>query len=352
MLIAMWKCTLLLAFFASAGCCQDISRDLPYVSVDIRTPPVAPPTAGGYLLQYELYVTNWYDKEITIRAVDILADDVVVKSIEGQELEPLLASATGQTAVVGPRQTSVVFLSGVANELPEKLDHRIRFRVAGSSEDTSVRYRGTPIRKGVLRLRPPLRGDSWIVVDGPGSNNHHTAGVLQFEGRNLVPQRFAIDFMRIFADGQTFHGNPDDVHSYRCYGAEVFAVADARVVFVRIDVPDNPGQAKANALPDRLANLGGNRVVLDLGGGKFASYLHLQPGSIRVKVGDRVRAGEVLGLVGNSGAPAPHLHFQVTDGPEPLTSEGLPYVLDSFVRDGKKITGQMPMDRWVIGFED
>jgi hypothetical protein len=190
-----------------------------------------------------------------------------------------------------------------------------------------------------------------VAFEGPGSNNHHTAGILQFEGRNIVPQRFAIDFTRTYDDGKLVHGDSGDVHGYRSYGAEVLAVADARVIFVRDDVPDNPGQAKANALPDSLANLGGNRVVLDLGGGKFASYMHLQPRSIRVKAGENVRAGDVLGLVGNSGAPEPHLHFQVNDGPEPMMSEGLPYKFDSFVRDGKKVADQIPLDRWVVGFD-
>ena len=62
-------------------------------------------------------------------------------------------------------------------------------------------------------------------------------------------------------------------------------------------------------------------VVLDLGRGRFATYFHLQPRSIRVKEGDTVRSGDMLGLVGNSGANAPHLHFQVTDGPGPMTSD-------------------------------
>ncbi len=342
---------MLVAVMAGTGFSQDISRDLPYVSVDIRRAIVAPPTAGGYVLQYELFVSNWYDKDITIRAVEILAGDVLVRRIEGEVLNGLIAAGSGQTAVAGPRQTTALVLSGVANDLPAKLDHRIWFRVAGDSQDTAVRYRGTPILKDAVRLRPPLRGDSWVAFEGPGGNNHHTAGILQFEGRNIVPQRFAIDFARTYGDGKLVHGDSGDVHSYRSYGAEVFAVGDARVIFVRDDVPDNPGQAKANALPDSLANLGGNRVVLDLGGGKFASYMHLQPRSIRVKVGEKVRAGDVLGLVGNSGAPEPHLHFQVNDGPEPMMSEGLPYKFDSFVRDGKKVVDQIPLDLWVVDFE-
>ena len=63
----------------------------------------------------------------------------------------------------------------------------------------------------------------------------------------------------------------------------------------------------------------------------FAFYAHLQPKGIRVKVGDKVRRGQVLALLGNSGnSDAPHLHFHVTDGNSPLGAEGLPYVIESF----------------------
>lgn len=54
-------------------------------------------------------------------------------------------------------------------------------------------------------------------------------------------------------------------------------------------------------MPITLETVGGNHVILDLGAGRYACYAHLQPGSIRVKPGDRVRTGQVLGLVGNSG---------------------------------------------------
>jgi hypothetical protein len=79
----------------------------------------------------------------------------------------------------------------------------------------------------------------------------------------------------------------------------------------------------------------GNYVVVDLGQGRFALYAHLQPGSLRVKVGDRVRTGDVLGLLGNTGnTDGPHLHFHVMDGPSPLTSDGLPFVFTSFTGQG------------------
>jgi murein DD-endopeptidase len=69
-----------------------------------------------------------------------------------------------------------------------------------------------------------------------------------------------------------------------------------------------------------------------LGNGRFAFYEHLQPGSIRVRIGDRVRSGQVLGLLGNSGSSSlgPHLHFHISDINSPLGAEGFPYVFRSF----------------------
>ena len=77
---------------------------------------------------------------------------------------------------------------------------------------------------------------------------------------------------------------------------------------------------------------------------RHAFYAHLQPGSIRVKVGDRVHRGQILGLVGNTGnSTEPHLHFHISDASSPLGSEGLPYLLPSFEVEGKGF-GWKPSD--------
>jgi murein DD-endopeptidase MepM/ murein hydrolase activator NlpD len=71
---------------------------------------------------------------------------------------------------------------------------------------------------------------------------------------------------------------------------------------------------------------GGNYVVIDMGRGRYAFYAHMQPGSLRVKRGDRVKPGDVLGRLGNTGnTDAAHLHFHVMDSPSPLRSNGLPF---------------------------
>jgi len=71
-------------------------------------------------------------------------------------------------------------------------------------------------------------------------------------------------------------------------------------------------------------------VVLRVGPGIYLLYAHMVPGSIRVQVGERVRRGQVLGRLGNSGNSAtPHLHLQV-EITRSFLSDGLPFVFNRF----------------------
>jgi murein DD-endopeptidase MepM/ murein hydrolase activator NlpD len=137
--------------------------------------------------------------------------------------------------------------------------------------------------------------------------------------------------VRIDDAGKTYHGDSLDNRNYYAYGAEALAVADGVVTEILDGLPQNVPGANSRAIPITLENLGGNHVVVDLGEGHYAFYAHLQPGSLRVKLGERVRRGEVLGLVGNTGnSTEPHLHFHISNATSPLGAEGLPYALSSF----------------------
>jgi len=99
-------------------------------------------------------------------------------------------------------------------------------------------------------------------------------------------------------------------------------------------------------VPITLETVGGNHVIIDLGGGRYAFYAHLQPGSLRVILGQKVRRGEVVGLLGNSGnSTEPHLHFHLSDGNSPLASEGIPYGYDAFETVGRCRTFNMGCER-------
>src|SRR5262245_8920663 len=71
--------------------------------------------------------------------------------------------------------------------------------------------------------------------------------------------------------------------------------------------------------------IGGNSVIIDHGNGEISCMFHMQQGSVRVKIGDRVRQGQVVGLIGSSGSPgAAHVHYQLQAGPAVFGADGLP----------------------------
>jgi murein DD-endopeptidase MepM/ murein hydrolase activator NlpD len=158
--------------------------------------------------------------------------------------------------------------------------------------------------------------------------------VVAWNGRTTVPQRFAVDFIGLDANGRAVRGDfrTSANQDWVGFGAEVVAVADGVVRETQDGVidhtplvePDPPAVLTAAALY-------GNYVVLDLGSNTFVHYAHLQRNSVTVNVGQRVRRGQVLGRLGNSGnTNAPHLHFHVSDSASFGGSEGDPFVIDSF----------------------
>ena len=75
----------------------------------------------------------------------------------------------------------------------------------------------------------------------------------------------------------------------------------------------------------------GNHVIIEADGfNVFAA--HLRSGSVQVEVGDKIKVGQVLGEVGNSGlALEPHLHVQLVDRVDDLLAANVPpFRIDAF----------------------
>jgi hypothetical protein len=295
-------------------------------------------------LLYELHVTNFATVPLAVSRIEVLDADAAagepIATFRGEQLGTMFQPVGGKTLagqngslLISSGGTAIIFMSvtfDTASHIPDRLIHRVI--------STESFARGAVIATHHTRLHvlgPPLEGPDWVAADGPGNDpdNHHRRGIIIIDGRLVTSRRYAIDWKQI-KDGVSLSGEPRDERSYYAFAKDVLAVADGRVVTARDGLPDNiPGHNEAfhPAVPITLETVGGNTITIDLGDGQFAYYMHLQPGSLRVRAGERVRRGQVLARVGCSGdAREPHLHFEITDSSKMAAGEGLPYVIDRY----------------------
>lgn len=313
------------------------------LEVHIPKAPTRATVDGAGILAYELHLTNFTPQPLTIRRVEVLdpaAAGRVVLALEDTALanamvrpgvSPPPAAVDRPRVTGGLRAVLFMWVPVDARTPPARLRHRITL-VRGSGDSSStvvVEGSAIPVGTEVATLAPPLRGGPWLAANGPDPVAGHRRALIPIDGTPAIAQRFAIDYVRVDSSGRTFSGDRLKNESYYAQGMEALAVADGRVVATKDSIPENIPGANSRAVPITLETVGGNHVIVDIGNGRYAFYAHLQPGSLRVKVGDRVRQGQVLGLVGNSGnSTEPHLHFHLSDSPSPLGSEGIPYVHD------------------------
>jgi hypothetical protein len=344
----------------------------PPLQLEMRVPfePTAFPNGPHFHVMYELYLTNFGSAPLSLSRIEVLDADAVaaqpIATFEAEELEAMLQPLGGRTLsdrkqrlVISGGQSAIAFMSIAfdrSSHIPNRLVHRV------STSDSAVEGEVITTHHTELHvLGPAVEGANWFAADGPSNDedNHHRRGALILDGRAVDSRRYAIDWKQI-KDGASFSDDPRDVHSYYAYGKTVLAVADGRVVTARDGLPDNiPGHGESfhPAVPITLETVAGNTITLDLGGGQFAYYMHLQPGSLRVKTGDRVRLGQALARIGTSGdAREPHLHFEVTTSSKLAAGEGVPYVIDRYrcvsACDGNTNlhVHELPMNKNVIAF--
>jgi hypothetical protein len=340
--------TFLTSIVASFLAC--VAWAVPPLAADIQLTPIVAdvlwppqPVRGDdsrVHLVYELRLSNPTPFAISVEKVEVLDEtgrvllamdkDTIGKrlSIGGRRGAETTSLAVGQFGVVfmhvalPPNQAAPKSLSHRLSTTLMQPDQPAR-PVALTIGDTSVAERNVPV------LGPPLVGEGYVAADGCCDSIRHVRALLPIDGHFTLSQRFAIDWEQLDADKRVVRGDLKKVESYVIFGKDVIAVADGTVVAMRNDLPEQvPGALPAGLLLDQAD---GNFVVLDIGQGAFALFAHMQPGSVTVKAGAKVKRGDVLGKVGNTGnSQAPHLHFHVMDGPSPMAANGIPYVIDRF----------------------
>lgn len=317
------------------------------VPLDMVVPiaPTAFSADGKVHLVYELHVTNMSSWNCTLTRIEAVSGEDAGKSLAtftSAQLEGMIQNPQNHTpekSKIAPGTMAVVFMwVGVAQpaDVPASVRHRITVKIGDYPEDLAVETAPVSVQRDPIVISPPLRGDHWLAANGPSNTSGHRRALIPIDGRAVISQRFAIDWVKLGDDGKTYHGDPKDNRNYYAFGSDALAVADGVVTEVKDGIPLNIPGPTSRAVPITLETVGGNHVIINIGNGCYAFYAHLQPGSIRVKVGDKVHRGEVLGLVGNTGnSTEPHLHFHITNASSPLGSEGLPYLLPTFEVVGK-----------------
>ncbi|MET3654567.1 M23 family metallopeptidase [Dyella japonica] len=309
-------------------------------------------------LAYELHVTNFYGDSGALKpqGLKVFGDDAALPLLvlDAKALATIVkpAPAEQKPVAIAPGKRAVFFVwltLPAGSPVPHRLRHRIEF--AADKHATSV-LDGATVQVGdakTLTIGAPLRGGRWLAHEGPGAaQSHHWGSLVAVNGALTIPQRYALDLVGVDEAGHVMRPGVKDIQKstygdWIGYGADVLAVADGVVRSTRDGEQEHP-PLSPQPEPTSLTTNGlfGNYVVLEIAPGTFASYAHLQRGSIKVKPGDHVHRGQVLAQLGQSGnSAAPHLHFQLSNAATFEGSEGVPYAFDRFDYLGPESEAQL-----------
>jgi murein DD-endopeptidase MepM/ murein hydrolase activator NlpD len=234
-------------------------------------------------------------------------------AIDRKRIEP----TAKQTLTLGAgerKAISDIFMDFPKEFVGDNLAVQVDYR--SDKKDDSKKVSIPLNRTAAFSGRLPFDG-TWYVMAEHGFFDPH---------KRFLAEAFAYDFNQIGANGKSYQRDGRNNADYYAYGKKVLSVKDGTVVAIRNDVAENvPGEHSNINTP------GGNIVVLDHGNNQFSYYGHLRPFTIKVKRGAQVRAGDVLGEVGNSGdSLEPQLHFHVMNGPDPTQADGIPAVFENW----------------------
>ncbi|RXR18344.1 M23 family metallopeptidase [Flavobacterium amnicola] len=180
----------------------------------------------------------------------------------------------------------------------------------------------------------PLK-EKLLVYDGHDFNSHHRRFDYEFEfikqlGFESNFMRYAYDFAVVNNENKQHTGTGENNSDWFGFGKEVLAVADGEIVALETLKLDDKNFDVPSLKKNPLA-LYGNYVVIKHSDNVLSMYAHLKnKSSEALKVGDKIKKGQVIGQIGTSGSSFfPHLHFEVRNGIDHKT-EGIPSYFNNY----------------------
>lgn len=252
-------------------------------------------------MEYELLVVNVLSEPVTLSTVAVLdpAGKELMR-IEGATLaaatQTLFAKRPSPIIAASAAVSVDVDLTVPPGAAPERVTHRIVYALKPDSElapmigALEVDAPEVAInRRPAMVIRPPLKGNGWLAASACCKPNLHRDERVAINGVRIeTGETFAVDWAKVKND-RLFDGDGKKVEQYYDFGEDVLAVADGKVFSVHNGMPDQT--PFVFMVPKSKSDYGGNNVMLEIAPNVFAWYAHLRQGSIRVKVGDAVKAG-------------------------------------------------------------
>ena len=299
------------------------------------------PVRAGQALNFDVIVTNQSQTPVELSSIEVTYLDaggavLFQRDADGNGSNPAISTLAGRAIGVGEERLFFNPFPVIAPELPVSSARvRLEFSIEGQDAPLEIVASREVRRNATVNVRLPLRGELlvWSAHDLMAHHRRFDYAIpdVRAFGINSNSGRYAYDLVILDSEGRRVVGEASVAENWVGFNAPVMAPGDGAVVEVRSDMPDT-GEWDQSQIPTDPNVIFGNHIIIEHAPGQFFVLAHLRQNSLTVRVGQRVRAGEVIANVGHSGSSLfPHLHFQVVDAPSFL-AEGVPSNFDNFDR--------------------
>jgi hypothetical protein len=315
---------------------------------------------GRTHVDYDLVITNAFTAQATLRSLTVTGGGKRLLRLSGRafadhthEILPMRPSARIPASATVVTVVDVVLPRSAGRKAPRRLTNRIHYTIPRGAKFRaaigSTTVHGPTLhtsRRTPAVIASPLRGSSWFAGNGccADPSSAHRNALLSVGDTYRTIEMFAVDWVQE-VNGSFFRGDGSQLSDWFDFGAPIYAVANGTVVLTVNNRPEAPLGAPAfrNPTVHKPSDFGGNEVIERIGPGRYATYEHLQTGSVLVLAGQRLRTGQPIARLGNSGnSSAPHLHFGIQDRPDLLTSNSLPFEIDHYTVEGNLSPASTP----------
>ena len=294
-------------------------------------------------LNYELNILNNYKIPLTLKKVEIFDlqnNDIPIAEFDSVYIEKHFKRPGNNDLedlkLISGNEYGILHINLVFDNKTsiEQIFHKLYFERLNKQNEIITH----PMEVAIVNVPKPTelslglpfnKKGKWVY----GAESHKGSRFLT-EGKATYPQRFAIDWVFIDDNGLFAKDDISKNKNWNTYGIELISVADGTVIDIKDGIIENEPLSEDMAVRITKETIGGNYIIIDIGNNIHAIYGHLIPNSLKVSIGDEVKKGQIIGLLGNSGnSDAPHLHFHLESKSNSfLGGEGMPFLITEFTQ--------------------